>query len=356
MRKNFDLLWDSNIKEYEIDPSWKKESIYKDKKYLDYRSKWESCSKGELATDFPLNIEMEPTYYCNLKCPFCPRKINDGERTNQHMKPEIWKKILNEMSENNLPSLQMDHEAESMMNPKFFDMLKDATESGVFDTWLHTNGQMLNEKNSKRLIENGLKKLNISIDAVTKETYEKLRVGGSYEKLLKNVETFLKLKKQYNAKYLRVRVSFVEQEENFHEKKGFFDFWKNKEGINVITFQRCMDLTPFEKPDDDHKLSEKQLDDKYKNTKPFFCYAPWETPTIEENGKITPCLKPVRNHSKDFYIGDIAKGDTIKSSWNSEKMKNLRKLHQNGQWYKNDMCRTCVKITRSAQHQEFNPD
>ena len=31
MRKNFDLLWDSNIKEYEIDPSWKKEPIYKDK-------------------------------------------------------------------------------------------------------------------------------------------------------------------------------------------------------------------------------------------------------------------------------------------------------------------------------------
>ena len=31
-----------------------------------------------------------------------------------------------------------------------------------------------------------------------------------------------------------------------------------------------MDLTPFEKPDEDHKLSEKQLDDKYKNAKPFF--------------------------------------------------------------------------------------
>ena len=32
-----------------------------------------------------------------------------------------------------------------------------------------------------------------------KKRREKLRVGGSYEKLLKNVETFLKLK--YNAKY-----------------------------------------------------------------------------------------------------------------------------------------------------------
>ena len=52
---------------------------------------------------------MEPTYYCNLKCPFCPRKINDGERTNQHMKLK-FEEILNEMSENNLPSLQMDHD------------------------------------------------------------------------------------------------------------------------------------------------------------------------------------------------------------------------------------------------------
>ena len=101
-------------------------------KNLNYRSKWDSCSKGELTTEFPLNIEMEPTYYCNLKCPACPRKINDGERINQHMKPEIWSKILKEMSENNLPSLQMDHEAESMMNPKFFDMLKEATKSGFY--------------------------------------------------------------------------------------------------------------------------------------------------------------------------------------------------------------------------------
>ena len=195
MEKQFDLLWDSKIKEYEIDPTWKNDPIYKKEEYLNYRSKWNSCSKGELTTEFPLNIEMEPTYYCNLKCPACPRKINDGERTNQHMNPEIWSKILKEMRENNLPSLQMDHEAESMMNPKFFDMLKESTENGIFDTWLHTNGQMLNEKNSKKLIENGLKKLNISIDAVTKKTYDKLRVGGNYQKLLKNIDIFLNLKK-----------------------------------------------------------------------------------------------------------------------------------------------------------------
>ena len=107
-----------------------------------------------------------------------------------------------------------------MMNPKFFDMLKQSTNAGIFDTWLHTNGQMLNEKNGRKLIEGGLKKLNISIDAYSKETYEKIRVGGKHDKLLKNVKTF-EIKKEYKADYLRVRVSFVEQKDNFHEKKIF---------------------------------------------------------------------------------------------------------------------------------------
>ena len=76
-KKNSDLYWDSNIKEYEIDPSWKRHEVYKSKKYKEYRDKWSKAEKGKYLSNFPLNIEMEPTYYCNLKCPFCPRKIND---------------------------------------------------------------------------------------------------------------------------------------------------------------------------------------------------------------------------------------------------------------------------------------
>jgi len=346
-----DLYWSSLIKEYEIDDTWSKHPIYSSKEYIEYRKKWNLVSQGKLLNDFPLNIELEPTYYCNLKCPFCPRGVNAGERKSQHMNPIIWEKILKECKENKIPSLQMDHEAESMMNPKFFDMLKDATNAGIFDTWLHTNGQMLSEKNAIKLIDNGLKKLNISIDAFKEKTYEKLRVGGNYKKLIQNIHNFLNLKKKHDVSYLRVRVSFVEQKENFNEKEDFFNYWSKVQGINTITFQRCMDLSPFEKPDQDSKLSEKQLEIKYANEKPFFCSAPWETPTIQENGKITPCLKPVREHTKDFYIGDISSGNTIKESWNSSKMQELRKIHLKGEWYKKAMCRICLKVTRSAQHQ-----
>ena len=65
---------------------------------------------------------------------------------------------------------------------------------------------------------------------------------------------------------------------------------------------------------------------------------------------------PVREHNKDFILGDISKGDTIKESWCGKKMQKLRALHKKGEWYKENMCRVCVKMKRTAQHKEFQPN
>ena len=357
---NVESLWKDGvtdawerIKEFEVDSTWKEHSVYQSDRYKEYKNNWKKAKKGEFKSDFPLNLEVEPTYYCNLKCPFCPRFVGFGERKDGHMKKEVWKKIIDECSENKLPSMQMDHEAEALMNPNFFDYLDDANKAGILETWLHSNGMMVNDKNARKLIKFGIKKMNFSIDAFKKETYEKLRVGGNYNKVVNNILNFLKVKNEMNASYLRVRVSFVEQKENFSEKRDFYNFWSKQKGINTITFQKCLNCETLEKEDEDAKLSEKELEEKYKNEKPFFCSAPWETPIIQDDGKIVPCGMPVREHNKDFFLGDINKGDTIKDCWNGEKMKKLREKHKNSEWYKENMCRVCVKITRSAQHEDF---
>ena len=31
-------------------------------------------------------------------------------------------------------------------------------------------------------------------------------------------------------------------------------------------------------------------------------------------------------------------------------------MHMKGEWYKSNMCITSVKVTRNAQHEEFDPD
>ena len=60
---------------------------------------------------------------------------------------------------------------------------------------VQTNGLLIKKMHERHteLFEK-LDTLNISIDGATKETYETLRRGGSYEKILENLETVKKIK------------------------------------------------------------------------------------------------------------------------------------------------------------------
>ena len=123
----------------------------------------------------------------------------------------------------------------------------------------------------------------------------------------------------------------------------FFELWKNVPGLNIIAYQDCIDFMGFEKMDEDAGLSEPELEEKFGSCKNFSCSQPWEMPIIDIQGNVIPCGSPVREHNKDFILGNIMKGDTIESCYTGKKMQKLRELHNNSDWYKNDMCRTCVK-------------
>lgn len=196
------------------------------------------------------------------------------------------------------------------------------------------------------MIDSGLTKINFSIDACDEGIYKKLRVGGDYQKVLSNVRNFLRIKLEKNALYLRTRVSFVVQKENAHQKKEFFELWKNQLGLNMITFQEFIEYSRFSKPDEDQGLDESELEKKYADAEPFYCSQPWEMPVIDVEGNVIPCGSPPREHTKDFILGNLNQGNTIASCWKSEKMKKLKRLHEKGEWYKNPMCRVCVKSMR----------
>ncbi|MCX5788608.1 MAG: radical SAM protein [Elusimicrobia bacterium] len=337
--------WD-HISEYEIDPSWRRDLT---PEYLDYRRRFEAAQKRQYLAPFPLTLEIEATYYCNLKCPFCPRVVSAGERDNKHMSPELWEKILKESADKKLPSILMDHEAESLMNPRYFDMVRQASQAGIIDIWTHTNANLLTPEKSERLIDAGITKMNFSIDAADEEAYKVLRVGGDFKKVVQCVLAFLETKLRKGAGHIRTRMSFVEQKANIGQKKAFYDFWSRRKGVNVITFQECIDFPMFNEPDEDDGLSGEQLEAKYGGGEPFHCSLPWEMPVIDVDGNVAPCGVPIRDRSKDFVLGNLLNGDTIQSCWDSPKMKALRELHQKGEWYKDPVCRACVKSMRQSR-------
>ena len=78
-----------------------------------------------------------------------------------------------------------------------------------------TNGLMFREFHGKvpHVIKN-LTQLGVSIDGASKETYEKLRLGGKWNKINENLECISRLKEQYNFRFI---LHFVVQKDNYHE-------------------------------------------------------------------------------------------------------------------------------------------
>ena len=151
-----------------------------------------------------------------------------------------------------------------------------ASAAGIIDIYFSTNGILLNEKISEKLIKSGLTRLQVSIDAVTQETYDKVRPGGSLQKVIKNLDNFLNLKIKLKSPTPLVRVNFVKTNQNEFE----LNFKILGKKVDMIGVQE------FIKPT---KLSMKLKVKKTFKKKNFKCSFPFKQLVINNEQQVLPC-------------------------------------------------------------------
>jgi len=87
-----------------------------------------------------------------------------------------------------------------------------------------TNGLMFREFHGKvPYVINNLQELGVSIDGATKETYEKLRLGGKWEKILEGLECMAEQKQKHGFRFI---LHFVVQKDNYHEMEDIIHLGK----------------------------------------------------------------------------------------------------------------------------------
>ena len=335
------------VGEYEVDDSWRN---YKSTEYWDYREKFEWLAKnkplGSGLTKTPLNIEIESTYHCNLRCPYCPRTADPDSKHHKHMNLDVWDAIVEQIKNSDTKAMMMDHEGEALLNPRLMSMISEARDAGVIDIWLHSNANLLTPKKSKELIEAGIDKLNISIDAVTEETYSKVRPGGKLYRVEENLRNFLEIKKEMNRPDIRVRVSFVYCEMNAHERDEFIEKWR--EHVNVVAVQSMIDMSVFENPIKYLHQKEPLISDKnYLGN--FTCDNVWTVPVIDTDGFLAACGMPIRPSTRDdLVIGNILE-TPLNELWHSDKLNELRKSHKRHDFECQKTCEACALNLKSTQ-------
>src|SRR5262245_5608534 len=132
----------------------------------------------------PVVASVETTMFCNLECPMCFQFLNGTTVSGPHMDLQLFEKIAREI----LPVidvLQPSVSGEPLMSRGLDRMLELAAAHGVRLDYT-TNGTLLTRAMIRRILPT-LGQLFVSFDGATRETFERLRRGASFDQVVANI-------------------------------------------------------------------------------------------------------------------------------------------------------------------------
>lgn len=279
-------------------------------------------------TDFPLNVAIEPSNYCNLNCPFCAH--DKLTRPKGAMNIYLYKKIIDEIAkENPYTRIWLDFYGEPLLvKYRLFYMIDYAKKSGLKNVAFNTNGTLLDEEMAEMLLDAGPDFISIDCEGFSKEVYEAARVNGDRDVTYKNIEYFLKRKKERNLDKPVIEVKVMEMPENQHEIDQIISYWMERGACicrrRMISWGgNCSDLTKQEVP---NRIA---------------CGNAVGTQIVTWDGRATACVMDV--DAKNAY-GDI-NVESIKEVWQRERIP-LIKTHLEHRWDNlPEMCKNCTDWT-----------
>lgn len=152
---------------------------------------------------------------CNLACRMC----GGSKGKLEYIDSEKLKTIIRHIPTAELITLVAGN-SEPLMNPAFEELLKTMSENFV-NFSLVTNAHLLKDSIIKMLVDYPLNgDINISLDAVTPETYKNIR-GTSNQKVLENLHKLNEQKKKNPSSKLLISFLMVGMEDNIVELPEF---------------------------------------------------------------------------------------------------------------------------------------
>ena len=270
--------------------------------------------------EFPRYVQIETTATCNSKCSMCPRSRELPKRRTWWMEKDLRKKLLAELAlfADHVRRVTPQGYGEPLLDSVIFEFIAGLKNVGIKEVFISSNGSRLNEEQSRALFESGLDQIDFSVDAFTKETYEKIRKGLDYDVMKKNIENFIRIRDEIGAK-TRIRFRYVIQECNEHEFDDFCAYWKGQlspedtiSGKKIHTFGGNVEMPDSE----EYNALRREL-----LTLP--CKALFGSLVVLSDGTVPVCGVDV---NQEHIAGD-ANESTLQEIWKGELMAEFRKNH-----------------------------
>jgi hypothetical protein len=282
-------------------------------RFAKYRRDFKAAESG-IRPPAPLHLDVDVTTACQLACPMCPAGgsfESDFPGMGLFLDEKLYQEALREAERLSMPSIRLGMTGEPLLISDIDRWAMEAKAAGFIDLALITNGQLLSAEKSTLLIEAGLTKLMVSVDAACPETYAKMRPGGDFERLVENIEDFLAVRFAKNSRLPLLRLSFVVSSLNKSEIEAFRAKFSTL--ADWLVFQDYLSLSP------DPSLAPADLERPGKDLSPARCPDPLARMALLSDGGLFPCCS---DFARLAPLGRMPR-DSIESVWRSQAAESL---------------------------------
>lgn len=160
---------------------------------------------------------------CNLRCPSCRKGMifhKEGSAFNLGIR--LADRINDWLHRYEHPiQVHIGSDGDPFASHVYRHFMEQTPERDNIKYSILTNGLMFREFHTKvPHVINNLQELGVSIDGASKDTYERLRLGGRWDKILEGLDCMAKQKQKHGFRFI---LHFVVQKDNYHEMEKIID-------------------------------------------------------------------------------------------------------------------------------------
>ncbi len=199
-----------------------------------------ACRLGLLGSDPRfLTLVVDPSNKCNLRCRMCYFRYDPVFKAPPvFLTPEQFRSMTQNLLAHTR-TLTLSCGNEPLTSPYFVDLLQAVGRYRPPHLDFVTNGLLLTPRVSEAISACGVTEVMISVDAPRQATYEAIRVGADFKRLLKNLETLVAVREKAGKSTPRLRFNVTLMRSNIEELEELVILAANL-GVSSLDFRHML--------------------------------------------------------------------------------------------------------------------
>ncbi|MFM7309314.1 MAG: radical SAM/SPASM domain-containing protein [Flavobacteriales bacterium] len=242
---------------------------------------------------YPMHFSFEPTTTCNLSCPECPSGLKMFSRPTGNADVDEYKRWLDQLAPHAF-WVNFYFQGEPFIHSGIIEMFHYAASKNLFVS-TSTNGHFLHRYPAEAIVKSGLKRLIVSVDGATQESFEKYRIGGKLHLVVEGVRSLMAARLRMGARYPEVILQCLVLSSNEQEAEAI-KMLGAELGVDKVAFKTAQ----FYQYHEGHALMPSDLtrsryfkrsDGTYalKTSGDDGCWRMWSGCVLTWDGRMVPC-------------------------------------------------------------------